>query len=241
MSSDKIIIVGGSGSIGASIAKEVIDDGLEPHLVGRNFYTLKETAEKIKCSYSVADVTNTDEFTKILKKIEGNICGVAYCVGSINLKSLSLAYENDYIDSFKVNTLGAVIAVKALKEKLIKNNGSVLLFSSIAAKQGFTNHTIVSTSKGGIEGLTVSLAAELSPNVKVNCIAPSLTESRMSESFLSNETLKKNIESLHPIPKIGSPEDHSKLASYLLGKNNHWITGQIFNIDGGRSSVRKKG
>ena len=166
---------------------------------------------------------------------------MAYCVGSINLKPLSLAHENEYLESFKVNTLGAITAVKYSMNALKKNYGSILFFSSIAVKQGFTNHTIVSSAKGGIEGLTVSLAAELSPEVRVNCIAPSLTETGMTQSITSNKNLKKAIELLHPIPKLGQPNDHSKLATFLLGRSNNWITGQIFHVDGGRSTVRKKG
>ena len=241
MTKNRIIIIGGSGSIGTSIAKEVINEGFEPYLIGRNFASLEKTAKELNCPFYVADVTKTDELKKVLEKCGDNIFGLAYCVGSINIKSINLSHENDYIDSFKINTLGAIIAVKTLKEKLKKNNGSVLLFSSIAVKQGFTNHTIISTSKGAIEGLTVSLSAELAPNIRVNCIAPSLTESGMSKSLTSNTNIKKAIESLHAIPKLGQPDDHSKIASYLLGKSNNWITGQIFHIDGGRSTVRIRG
>ena len=232
MLKDKIIIIGGSGSIGSAIAKEVMNDGFEPYLIGRNYSSLEKLSKTLNCEFSKADVTKTDELKKTLEKCGDNIYGLAYCVGSISIKSLSLANENDYLDSFKVNTLGAIIAIQTLKDVLKKNNGTILLFSSIAVKQGFPNHTIISTSKGGIEGLTVSLAAELAPNVKVNCIAPSLTESEMSKSIISNQNIKKTIESLHPIPKIGQPDDHSKLAAYLLGKSNSWITGQILNIDG---------
>ena len=103
------------------------------------------------------------------------------------------------------------------------------------------NHSVIATAKGGIEALTVSLAAEFAPEIRVNCIAPSLTESGMTKSMISNENIRKAIELLHPIPRIGQPSDHSKLASYLLTDTNSWITGQIFNIDGGRSTLRRKG
>ena len=96
------------------------------------------------------------------------------------------------------------------------------------------NHTIISTAKGAIEGLTLSLAAELSPDIRDNCIAPSLTESKMSENILSNESIKKAIELIHPIPKLGIGKDYSKLAAFLLSESNSWITGQVFHIDGGR-------
>tara|TARA_Y100001970_G_C14128185_1_gene800178 strand:- start:574 stop:1299 length:726 start_codon:yes stop_codon:yes gene_type:complete len=241
MSKKKIIIVGGSGSIGSAIAKEVINEGFNVTIVGRNYFTLEKISKELNCSFVVADVTNTKELENSLSLCGEDVFGLVYCAGSINIKSLTSAHENDYIDSYRVNTLGAVTSIRCLKEVLLKNKGSVLLFSSVAARQGFTNHTIISTSKAAIEGLTVSLAAELSPCVRVNCIAPSLTESEMTKSIIANQNIKKAIESLHAIPKIGQAKDHSKLASFLIGESNTWITGQIFNIDGGRSTVRKKG
>ena len=241
MTKKKIVILGGSGSIGSSIAREIIENGYEPYIIGRNYSSLSKLANEINCKFDVADVTKTDELKKSLEKCGDNVFGLAYCVGSITLKSLNTAHENDYIDSFKVNTLGAIISSQILMKALIKNNGSILFFSTIAVKQGFTNHSIVSTAKGGIEALTLSLAAELSPNVKVNCIAPSITESQMSKSLISNENIKRAIELLHPIPKIGQAGDHSKLSSFLLSEANSWITGQVFHIDGGRSTLRKRG
>ncbi len=241
MSKKKIVIIGGSGSIGSSIAREIIKDEYEPHLIGRNFKSLKKLSDELNCPYNVTDVTKSDDLIKALKNCGDNIFGLAYCAGSINLKSISVAHENDYLESFKVNTLGAIISVKSVKDILKKNKGSVLLFSSIAAKNGFMNHTVISTAKAGIEGLTVSLAAELAPDIRVNCIAPSLTQTGMTKSITSNENIRKAIELLHPIPRIGQPSDHSKLAAFLLNDTSNWITGQIFNIDGGRSTLRKKG
>ena len=97
---------------------------------------------------------------------------------------------------------------------MIKNNGSILLYSTIAVKQGFTNHTIISTAKGAIEGLTLSLAAEFAPKIRVNCIAPSLTDAKMTKNIISNETIKKAIENMHPIPKIGSGNDFAILVVF---------------------------
>ena len=165
---------------------------------------------------------------------------IAYCVGSINLKPLKITKDTDFIESFKINTLGAINAIKSNTESLAKNNGSILLFSTIAVQQGFTNHSVVSSSKGAIEGLTRSLAAEFAPKIRVNCIAPSLTDSKMSQKMVSNENIRKAIENMHPIPKIGQGEDFGDLSSFLLSEKNSWITGQIFHIDGGRSTLRLK-
>ena len=148
MSKKKIVIIGGSGSIGSSIAREISSEKFEPHLIGRNFSSLKNVSEELNCAYEVADVTNSSDLTKALKNCGDDISGLAYCAGSIDLKPLSATHENDYIESFKLNTIGAILATQSLQNSLKKNNGSILFFSTIAVKQGFTNHTIVSTSKG---------------------------------------------------------------------------------------------
>ena len=236
----KILIFGGTGAIGKSIAKKVKEDGYEPIIIARSEDDLKNTSSEIGCSFEICDVLISDQIEEISKKYSDEVYGLTYCVGSINLRPLKMANDNDFIDSFKINTLGAINAIKNNLSSLTKNNGSILLFSTIAVQQGFINHSIISTAKGAIEGLTLSLAAELAPKIRVNCIAPSLTESKMSQKMLSNDTIKKAIGNMHPIPKIGEGKDFSDLASFILGEKNSWITGQIFHIDGGRSTLRIK-
>ena len=240
MSSKKIIILGGTGAIGSSLAQKIKNLNYEPILIAREGKNLKEISEKINCEYFECDVLESEKLEKIINSLNNDIYGLAYCVGSINLKPLKLAKEYDFIESFKINTLGAINAIKAAQSSLSNNNGSILLFSTIAVKQGFINHSVISTAKGAIEGLTLSLAAELAPKIRVNCIAPSLTNSKMSENLVKHENIKKAIENMHPIPKIGSGEDFADIGAYLLSKNNSWITGQILHIDGGRSSLRIK-
>ena len=240
MPSKKIIILGGSGAIGSSIAKELIQKNYAPILISKNKDDIKLIAKKLDCQYYVCDVLNTEKLTQTIQEIGDEIFGLAYCVGSINLKPFKLAKENNFLESYKINTLGAINAIKAAQESLLKNNGSILLFSSIAVQQGFINHSIISTAKGAIEGLTLSLAAEFAPKIRVNCIAPSLTNAKMSQNMIKNENIKKAIEAMHPIPKIGEGSDFAELGSYLLSENNKWITGQILHIDGGRSTLRIK-
>ncbi len=236
----KILIFGGTGAIGFSIAKNLKEQGYNPILLSRNEEDLVNKSKQINCSYDICDVLELNQIEEIAKKYNEEIIGLAYCVGSINLRPLKITKDIDFIDSFKINTLGAINAVKANLSSLTINNGSVLFFSTIAVQQGFTNHSIVSSSKGAIEGLTLSLAAEFAPKIRVNCIAPSLTDSKMSQKMVSNETIRKAIENMHPIPKIGQGEDFGDLSSFLLSEKNNWITGQIFHIDGGRSTLRIK-
>ena len=240
MLSKKIIILGGSGSIGSSIAKQLKLKNYDPILIARNKEDLESIANELKCEHHVCDVLDTEKLNEILISLGDQIYGFAYCVGSINLKPLKLAKEADFLESYKVNLLGAINSIKVIQGSLFKNKGLILLFSTVAVKQGFINHSIISSAKGAIEGLTLALAAEFAPNIKVNCIAPSLTDSKMSKNMLKNENIKKAIELMHPIPRIGEGDDFAELGSYLLSENNKWITGQILHIDGGRSALRIK-
>ena len=236
----KILIFGGTGAIGFSIAKNLKDQGYSPIIIARNKEDLISKSKEINCSYEICDVLEIDQIKEIAEKHSEDVIGLAYCVGSINLRPLKITKDQDFIESFKVNTLGAINAVKMNLPSLTNHNGSILFFSTIAVQQGFTNHSIVSSSKGAIEGLTLSFAAEFAPKIRVNCIAPSLTDSKMSQKMVSNDVIRKAIENMHPIPKIGKGEDFGDLASFLLGEKNNWITGQIFHIDGGRSTLRIK-
>ena len=240
MNEKKILIFGGSGSIGKALAIKLKKNDYSPVIISRNENELKNISKEINCDYRVCDVLNSNKIKEISDEYKDLIFGVAYCVGSINLKPLKITKDEDFIDSFKINTLGAINVIKLNQETLAKNNGSILLYSTIAVKQGFTNHTVISTAKGAIEGLTLSLAAEFAPKIRVNCIAPSLTDSKMTQKLISNETMKKAIEGMHPLPKIGTGEDFSEIGSFLLSSKNSWITGQIFHIDGGRSTLRIK-
>ena len=193
MSEKKILVFGGSGSIGRALAIKLKEINFSPIILARNENELKSVSEEIKCEYRVCDVLNTDRIKEISEEFKDNLFGVAYCVGSINLKPLKITKDEDFIESFKVNTLGAINVIKLNQDSLAKNNGGILLYSTIAVKQGFTNHSIISTAKGAIEGLTLSLAAEFAPKIRVNCIAPSLTNAKMTQKLISNDTIKKAI------------------------------------------------
>jgi len=237
---NKILIFGGTGTIGFSIARSIKESGYDPVIISRSKEDLINKSEEINCSYEVCDILESSQIEEISNKYHEDIVGLAYCVGSINLRPLKITKDEDFIESFKINTIGAINAVKFNLSGLTSNNGSILFFSTIAVQQGFTNHSVVSSSKGAIEGLTLSLAAEFAPKIRVNCIAPSLTDSKMSQKMVSNETIRKAIENMHPIPKIGNSEDFGDLGGFLLSEKNNWITGQIFHIDGGRSTLRIK-
>ena len=140
---------------------------------------------------------------------------------------------SDYFGWSVANSEGTVLVGTPLK----KNKGSIVLFSTVAARKGFLNHSIISSAKAAVEGLTVALAAEFAPNVRVNCIAPSLSKSKMAGSMLKNEKMAESIAKMHALKRIGEGDDFSSLVNFLLSKDSSWITGQIIGVDGGRSSV----
>ena len=228
-----ILIIGGSSEIGKEIANSL--DDCKVYIASR---TDSSNEEQNQTCFKYDPVK--DELDRDL--IPESLDGFVYCPGTVNLRPFNGTKVETFIEDFEINVLGAIRTIKFVLQNL-KNSpsASIVFFSSVVIKTGMPFHSSIGVSKGAIEGLTLSLAAELSPEIRVNCIAPSLTESKMSKKIISNDTIKKAIENMHPIPKIGSPTDFSKLSAFLLGQNNKWVTGQIIHVDGGRSTLRKKG
>ena len=234
--SEKYLIVGATGSIGSNLAEQLNVSGNKVHLVGRDESQLEKLSEKLNSQYTVTDVLD-DGFVDKIKSDISDIKGLAYCVGSIDLKPLRVSKKEDFKKCLDVNFFPVIEIIKSLQDNLKKNNGSIILFSTVAVKKGFTNHAIISSAKGAIEGLTVSLAAEFAPNIRVNCIAPSLTNSKMSQSILKNKMMADGIAKSHPMKRIGQAADIASMAKFLLSDESPWITGQIIGVDGGKSSL----
>ena len=234
----KILIFGATGSVGSSLTKLVKESSMDAHLIGKNEDEISNLKDQTGFSYSIADVTDQNFIETIDKDLGGlEISGIAYCVGSIDLKPLNLVSKKDYLKSFELNLFPIVEIIKKYKDNLKKNKSSVVLFSTVAVKQGFPNHSIISPVKASLEGLTVSLAAELAPNVRVNCIAPSLSKSKMAGKILSNPKIAEGIAKQHPLKRVGEGNDSAALAKFLLSDESSWITGQIIGVDGGRSNI----
>ena len=234
----KILIFGATGAVGSSLAKLLNENSISTHLIGKNEEEISRLSEETNGSYSVADVTDPSFIEKIdsdLKNID--IAGIAYCVGSIDLKPINLVTKKDYLKSLELNFFPIVEIIKKYKENLKKNKASIVVFSTVAVKQGFANHSIISPVKASLEGLTVSLAAELAPNIRINCIAPSLSNSKMAGKILGNTKIAEGIAKQHPLKRLGEGKDLASLAKFLLSNESSWITGQIIGVDGGRSNV----
>ena len=234
----KYVIFGATGSIGSALANLLYNDKVDCHLVARNEDELIKISSKLGFTYSVCDILNLD-FVNDLKKdlIETEILGIAYCVGSINLKPFKMTKASDFVSSYVLNLVAVTDVIRAFQDNLKNNNGSIVLFSTVAAKKGFANHSIISPAKAAVEGLTVALAAELAPNIRINCIAPSLTKSKIASSIIKNSSIEQSIARMHPLKRLGEGVDSANLANFLLSSKSSWITGQIIAVDGGRSNI----
>ena len=234
--SEKYLIFGATGSVGSSLVEQLKNSGKDIHLVARNESEVKTIAEQLGCSYTVADVLE-DGFIEKVKSDISDIKGIAYCVGSIDLKPLRMVTEADMNKCMKLNLYSAIEAIKGYQESLKKNKGSVVLFSTVAAQRGFTNHTIIASAKAAVEGLTVTLAAEFAPHIRVNCIAPSLSKSKIAEPMLKNSAIAEGIAKAHPLKRLGEGKDSAALAKFLITEDSSWVTGQVIAVDGGRSKL----
>ena len=234
----KYLIFGATGSVGSNLAIQLSQANKEIHLIGRNDVELEKLSSELECDYTVLDILSDDIYENLKKKFEDiDLAGIAYCIGSIDLKPLGKTNKEDFQKCLKLNFFPIIEVIKVFQNNLKKNKGSIVLFSTVAVQKGFTNHSIIASVKGAIEGLTVSLAAEFAPNIKVNCIAPSLTKSKIASSVIKNSSIEESIARMHPLKRIGEGADSANLANFLLTSKSSWITGQIIAVDGGRSSI----
>ena len=228
-----IFIVGGSSGIGLSLIKQISSKN--------NIYSASRNDNKLN-DYNVKhikydSVNDLEIDTSILPE---KIDGFVYCPGSINLRPFNTLKIESFLEDYKINFLGAIKSLKIILPLMQKSdNSSIVFFSTVAVSTGMPFHSSISSSKGAIEGLTRSLAAEFSPKILVNSIAPSIVKTNLSEKFLNSDLKVEKASERHPLGRIGKVEEISKLAAYLLSDDSSWITGQVINIDGGIGSIRK--
>ena len=237
----KYLIFGATGGMGSAIARSLVQDGHLVHLVARDPNAVTALATELDATYSVCDVKDHDQIRRTVAEAGPGIDGLVYAVGSIVLKPLKATTPEALHHALATNATGALIAIQAAEQALRAAQGSVLLFSTVAVGQGFANHGIVSMVKGAVEGLTRALAAELAPKVRVNAIAPSLSDTAMAAPLLANDAMRASLAKVHPLGRLGDPSDVVGLAKVLLGDQGSWITGQIIGVDGGRGALAGRG
>jgi len=224
------VIVGGTSGIGLAISN-VLADNHEITVVSR------KPSDKLHSSikHISLDVLSDDVASLDFNQVDG----VVYCPGSINLKPFKGLKDEDFLNDFNINVLGAVRVLRVLENKLKKSdNASVVLFSTVAVTQGMPFHASTAAAKAALEGLGKSLAAEWAPKVRVNIVAPSITDTPMASHLLATDDKRKKSGDRHPLKSVGDPEDIAAYVEFLLSHKAKWITGQVLGIDGGMSTLR---
>jgi NAD(P)-dependent dehydrogenase (short-subunit alcohol dehydrogenase family) len=229
-----ILLIGGSYGIGLAIAQELQNDN--------NIFVASRTNENLaglNVTYIPFDAS-TD--TLDTSKLPAVIDGLVYCPGSINLRPFRGLKPEAFEADLQINFISLVKVIQAILPNLTASEqSSIVLFSSVAASMGMPFHTSVAAAKGAIEGFAKALAAEYAPKIRVNVIAPSLTDTPLADKFLNNETKQEKSAERHPLKRFGKPEDSAQMASFLLSDKSSWISGQIFHVDGGMSTLLVNG
>lgn len=227
------LIIGGSTGIGLALAKELSSAG---HHVIATYNTTTPPTNIPNTNYHPLNVLDA---TLELPQLPEQLDGLIYCPGAIQLKPFHRIKPAQFLADFELQVLGAIKVIQAALGHLKKaEQAAIVLFSTVAVQKGFNFHSQVSTSKGAIEGLTKALAAELAPSIRVNCIAPSLTDTPLAEKLLNTpEKVAANAQR-HPLQRIGKPQDIAATAAFLLSDGASWMTGQVLSVDGGMSTIK---
>lgn len=233
MQGNNYVIVGGSSGIGLALVKLLSAAGGNVSVLSR---TGVDLAGLSNVQHHVLDIL-TDEIPSDILPTE--IHGVAYCPGSIVLKPFRSLKPEQFQADFNINVLGAVKTLKACFKGLKKSgSGSVVLFSTVAVQHGMPFHASIAAAKGAIEGLTRSLSAEWAPNIRVNCIAPSLTDTPLAGRLLATPEKKEASGQRHPLKRVGEATEIAEMGAFLLSNKTGWMTGQVIGLDGGMSRAR---
>ncbi|NDB03300.1 MAG: SDR family oxidoreductase [Flavobacteriaceae bacterium] len=225
-----ILIIGGSKGISSAVAQLCLDKGYQVFTACR---TQPELSNVQHINYDVLDPAST------LENLPDRIDGMVYAPGSINLRPFRALRPETFQSDFDINVMGFVRSMKTvLPNLLVSEQASVVLYSTVAVQQGMPFHASVAAAKGALEGLTRSLAAEYAPKIRVNAVAPSLTQTPLAGKLLSSEEKIEKMNERHPLKRIGTPQDMAEITCFLLSESSSWMTGQILGVDGGMSSLK---
>lgn len=228
------VVVGGSSGIGYDITTRLVEKGAGVLVVSRSADNISGMPG---VTHLALDISRQD---LDVEQLPASIQGLAYCPGSIRLRPFHRLREADFMSDWQLNVMGAVKSIQACLPGMKKADtpASIVLFSTVAVATGMPFHASIATAKGALEGLTRSLAAEFAPKIRINAIAPSLTDTNLARTLLSDDGKRKAAAERHPLKRFGSAGDIAAAAIFLLEDSAAWITGQVLAVDGGMGAVR---
>lgn len=226
-----ILIVGAGSAMGQELVGQQLQEGNRVYTTSRKSLE-KQGEDHYHAPFNILESDFPGGF------LPDSLDGLVYLPGTINLKPFRALKPEAFMEDFQINVMGGIKAIQRT-QKLFKSGSSIVMFSTVAVQRGMAYHSSIAASKGAVEGLVRTLAAELAPKTRVNAIAPSLTHTPMSERMINTEEKLEAMKQRHPLKEIGHPRDMASMVSYLLSDEARWITGQIMHIDGGLSTLNK--
>lgn len=238
------LILGATGAVGSALARRLSEQGAHVVVAGRREGALEALADEIAGVPFELDARDFDQVAEAFdeaRKLPGDFRGAVNCVGSILLKPAHLTKASEFEETIATNLGSAFATVRAAGRTLRKTGGSVVLVSSAAASVGLANHEAIAAAKAGIEGLVRSAATTYSTaNLRINAVAPGLVDSAMTRRILDNPRALEASLALHPLGRVGRPEEIASLIQWFLGPESSWVTGQVWGVDGGLATLKTR-
>jgi len=244
--SSVMIIVGGAGGIGSAVARKLAARDCKVIVAGRNAERLESVAAETGATAIPLDARDSVAVDAMLQSVQtshGRVDGVVNCAGSILLKPAHLISDQEFADTLSTNLNTAFNVLRATVRLMMQQTGggSIVLCSSVAARRGLVNHEAISAAKAGVEGLALAAAASYARyGIRVNCVAPGLTRTDLTRSLTQNETIAKMSAALHPLGRIGEPNEVASAICWLLNREQSWVTGQVIGVDGGLGHIQAR-
>ena len=238
------VVLGATGGIGSELCRRLTAGGAKVVIAARDPGRLREMAASLGAEPVALDATLPEQVEACARRAIdrfGRLDGIANCVGSLLLKPAHLTSDAEWASTIASNLTSAFAAVRAAAKTMLQTGGSVVLISAAAARTGIANHEAIAAAKAGVIGLTLSAASTYArQGLRINCVAPGLVRTPLTARLLANEAQAKVFEAMHPLGRLGEPGDVAAAIAWLLDPAQNWITGQVFAVDGGLSTVRPR-